>query len=249
MNGTLEISLERERQVAVGGHSAEDDDGYTRQQLVRAARAYLEVLCTGLSGVPACWPNDWAKAAFKPGDFKVDRAARRKCLVKAGALIAAELDRDARERGLPVEPKQAELAGCDATPDYLFNGEQEAFKPSLEERVAAIERMLYTEKVEQPSPLPSSATAPPSQQKLDGKFHGDVYRNRDGKREEAWVCFVPRDSLLPRVLKYYLGMCEASQCDMQQIAGLKRLIARVEEWQQDHASEVHLPDAVLGECL
>jgi hypothetical protein len=38
---------------------------------------------------------------------------------------------------------------------------------------------------------------------LDGKFAGMVWRRRDGRIEEQFVCFVPRDKCLPYTLLEY----------------------------------------------
>jgi hypothetical protein len=62
------IAQERERQVTEEGWSAEHDDGHVRAELAWAAVCYA---------APANIPN----------------AERIRMLVKAGALIAAEIDR------------------------------------------------------------------------------------------------------------------------------------------------------------
>lgn len=89
--GSVLIMVERCRQLDVEGYSAEKDDGYTHRELLGAAQAYIMAALVE-SGPkpytptypPKTWP--WSDEHFKP-----DGAVRD--LVKAGALIAAELDR------------------------------------------------------------------------------------------------------------------------------------------------------------
>ena len=87
------IADERARQIEIEGWSAEHDAQYDGQQLAMAAMCYA---CPSLGRMfkmneiggkaPDCWPWDpvWWKPA--PGD-------RIRELAKAGALIAAEIDR------------------------------------------------------------------------------------------------------------------------------------------------------------
>lgn len=83
-DGACLISQERRRQVSAEGWSAEHDDAYTRLELVRAAVAYA-LYGVGQKVVDdSFWP--WHLDWWKPSD-------RRRNLVKAGALIAAEIDR------------------------------------------------------------------------------------------------------------------------------------------------------------
>ena len=86
----LEVLSERLRQITVEGHTAEADDLYTTGQLADAASALAAwahicnmplIECTV---VPALWP--WGQETWKPG-------AQRGMLIKAGALILAELER------------------------------------------------------------------------------------------------------------------------------------------------------------
>jgi len=93
MNGAELIAQERQRQVEQEGYSAEQDDQHKKEQLVFAAMAYC---WAGKSDRPgnyttiaySAWP--WDREAWKPKD-------RLSNLVRAGALIAAEIDRFLRE--------------------------------------------------------------------------------------------------------------------------------------------------------
>ena len=81
------IAAERKRQVEAEGYSQEHDDSYQYNELACAASWYAMPSVTRdaleVSDMDF-WP--WRKQFFKPGD-------RLRELVKAGALIAAEIDR------------------------------------------------------------------------------------------------------------------------------------------------------------
>lgn len=83
MSGAELIAAERERQVKVEKWSAEHDDEQSRGQLLRAAECYSKAARTGTLDYNM-WP--WELLWWKPADSV-------RMLVKAGALIAAEIDR------------------------------------------------------------------------------------------------------------------------------------------------------------
>lgn len=86
------IAAERARQMHEEGWTAENDDQHTEGQMSGAAACYAiaanelsskpPYLC---SPMPSLWA--WSMAWWKPGQCAI------RCLVKAGALIAAEIDR------------------------------------------------------------------------------------------------------------------------------------------------------------
>lgn len=80
----LDVALERKRQVNGEGYSLYRDDGYANGELARAASVYAS-----LAGRPGTMSTDWpwGESTFKPS------ADRRRDLVKAGALILAEIER------------------------------------------------------------------------------------------------------------------------------------------------------------
>ncbi|MFH1806853.1 MAG: hypothetical protein ABID63_18385 [Pseudomonadota bacterium] len=94
MNSTaiLDIQAERDRQITVEGWTAEHDDVFRAGQLACAAAAYSAHAAypVGLAGANlgnvhhVLWP--WHKCWWKP-------TTPRRDLVKAGALIVAEIDR------------------------------------------------------------------------------------------------------------------------------------------------------------
>jgi len=85
--GAQLIVDERMRQIAEEGMSHAHDDKYKNQELLRGACTYMS-LHLALSGF--AWP--WAKDWWKPSGDPVRN------LTKAGALIAAEIDRIQRAR-------------------------------------------------------------------------------------------------------------------------------------------------------
>lgn len=96
-NGMRDIILERHRQVQEEGWTTEHDDKHKYGEISRAAACYLLVNLVGLKSfsfvldyVNSLWPWDWNW--WKPGIW-------RRNLVKAGALIIAEIERLDRIEG------------------------------------------------------------------------------------------------------------------------------------------------------
>jgi hypothetical protein len=85
------IAMERLRQTTQEGHTDELDDKWTREELARAAACYtIPDYSLQSNHIPA-WP--WHSYSYKPCPND-----RIKELTKAGALIAAEIDRLLRIR-------------------------------------------------------------------------------------------------------------------------------------------------------
>ncbi|MAJ63700.1 MAG: hypothetical protein CL558_13155 [Alphaproteobacteria bacterium] len=94
----LDISAERKRQVAEEGFTADhDDQNNSDGELALAAVAYtLEAAPISPANIGKLvwpWPDDW----WKPGE-------PREMLVKAGALILAEIERLDREQAKKQVP-------------------------------------------------------------------------------------------------------------------------------------------------
>lgn len=88
------IADERKRQVAEEDWSADHDDGHDKFELTRAAIAYAKtakrpIKKSGWIVSPSDWP--WYEDEWKPSADPIRN------LVKAGALIAAEIDRLRRQ--------------------------------------------------------------------------------------------------------------------------------------------------------
>lgn len=91
-----DVLAERLRQVATEGWTPAHDDEYEHGELADAAGCYAlssELFdCAGEPPRPWPWPDEW----WKP-------TSRRRDLVKAGALILAEIERIDRAAGIKVE--------------------------------------------------------------------------------------------------------------------------------------------------
>lgn len=85
-DGAQRILDERRRQVEVEGYQRDADQQQVHGELGHAALAYLFQALFGDDG-EVWWPADWSPATFKPS------ALPMRNLEKAGALIAAEIDR------------------------------------------------------------------------------------------------------------------------------------------------------------
>lgn len=88
MNGAELIAAERQRQIDAEGWTPEHDDEYDEDELRWAAACYMLPVDTDFEGYDfnvRCWP--WDRAWWKPSDDPIRN------LVKAGALVAAEIDR------------------------------------------------------------------------------------------------------------------------------------------------------------
>jgi hypothetical protein len=98
MNGAELIAVERARQVEDEGWTPEHDDAHKMAQLGLAGLSYVSVAASQVrlragcakENIPTYWPfeNSW----WKPSDDPIIN------LVRAGALIAAEIDRIQRQR-------------------------------------------------------------------------------------------------------------------------------------------------------
>lgn len=77
----LDVCNERLRQKLEEGWTEEHDDEHVNQEMADAAAAYA------YSGVDAqLWPMSWDAKWYKPGN-------RRRDLIKAAALLVAEIER------------------------------------------------------------------------------------------------------------------------------------------------------------
>lgn len=86
-------------------------------------------------------------------------------------------------------------------------------------------------------------------QKLDGKFYGVLFREKDHTPvpPDRYVVFLARDKAFLPTLRYYRRECEHLGAADPQLAAVDNLIARVEAWQKAHPDEMKLPDVDPGE--
>lgn len=92
----LDVVAERQRQKTIEGWTPEHDDEHCNGELAMAAVCYINETGTvnRNGGKPWGWP--WDASWWKPN-------ARRRNLVKAGALILAEIERIDRAAGIGVK--------------------------------------------------------------------------------------------------------------------------------------------------
>jgi len=105
--GAYMIAEERERQIKDEGYNAEHDQAHAPMTLAKAAVSYI--LCNDEKkrkiAKTTYWP--WEDKYYKPRDMKRN-------LVRAGALVAAAIDR------LLAEGIQSPVEPCDKCPDEVY---------------------------------------------------------------------------------------------------------------------------------
>lgn len=101
MSGIQAIATERQRQMDVEGWTPEHDDTHDKGEMAVAAACYADPIFDD-PRTPVHWPwdADWWKSK-----------TRRENLVRAGALIAAEIDRLDRAETLRKELNALHEAG------------------------------------------------------------------------------------------------------------------------------------------
>lgn len=114
MNGIERIAAERQRQVDKEGWSPDHDDEHKRGEMGKAAVCYALHACAfplqqGMDDFDARWP--WGNHWWKPSDDPIRN------LEKAGALIAAEIDRHLRAKARAEA--LSEMAAADAAAGLL----------------------------------------------------------------------------------------------------------------------------------
>lgn len=80
----VDVLFERARQIEIEGFTPDHDDEHVRAELASAAACYAMPYFQN-STVPAYWP--WSPRWWKPSE------SRRRDLVKAAALMIAEIER------------------------------------------------------------------------------------------------------------------------------------------------------------
>ncbi len=115
MNGIELIAAEHQRQIEREGFTLQHDDSERPGALTMAAVCYATIAGSsdGMRdmlrySVPRYWPQHWRNSWWKPGQDNT-HAARIRELTKAGALLAAEIDRLQRQEN--TRAYQARLGG------------------------------------------------------------------------------------------------------------------------------------------
>lgn len=96
--GVSDVIVERQRQINIEGWSSDHDDQHSYGEMALAAGCYVMFgRCFNADNPPKYWP--WDKKWWKPSD-------KRRNLVKAAALIIAEIERIDRAAIASVKEKQ-----------------------------------------------------------------------------------------------------------------------------------------------
>lgn len=120
------IAAERQRQISVEGYTPEHDAEHVSGELLIAAVCYLRIRC----------PNPWVKQTVSPEwpfEFEALKPTANQVgnLVKAGALIAAEIDRiQAAESRSAAEASQSDQS---AQSDHSADSDHSAHSPDCDE--------------------------------------------------------------------------------------------------------------------
>lgn len=93
VTASRDVLAERARQISEEGWTPEHDDKHIRGELGAAAACYAVPSRQRRFALQHLWPSTWSELWFKPGGAHDDLTARRRDLVKAGALILAEIER------------------------------------------------------------------------------------------------------------------------------------------------------------
>lgn len=116
----MDLAGERHRQIAEEGFDTEHDDAHANGEIARAAACYAASAALDDDRAPSAyfeevleWLWPWSVQWWKPKD-------RRRDLVRAGALIVAEIERLDRSaaRADAAEPKTTLTDGRPVTPDH-----------------------------------------------------------------------------------------------------------------------------------
>ena len=98
-----DVLAERQRQISAEGWTPEHDDQHVDGEMAQASGCYaLNAAGWKTEALRGCWPIKWMAAWFKP-------TTPRRDLVKAGALIIAEIER--LDRATPPADLAAKIGG------------------------------------------------------------------------------------------------------------------------------------------
>jgi len=137
------ITAERKRQVRELGWTSDHDDEHQREELAWAATHYAapEGLIRSVGGgFSRVWPDTWSKSWDKKGE-----GTRIRDLVKAGALIAAEIDRLLRAEKRTSTVQVTDLSKSLQVLDGLTGELLRSLRESSEEEVERLVEKLSTD--------------------------------------------------------------------------------------------------------
>lgn len=85
--------------------------------------------------------------------------------------------------------------------------------------------------------------------KMDGKVHGTLVRNKDGREipEDEFIVFRPHDNAVPEMLVCYRNLLIGQGASAEQIAAVIDLELRVGAWRAKHPERCKVADVQPGE--
>lgn len=87
--------------------------------------------------------------------------------------------------------------------------------------------------------------------KLDGKFYGEIYKNKNGARvpDDQWIVFLAKDNAVPTMLNFYLKACIEIGADLSHLMAVKDLMSRVSKWRTLNLGLCRTPDTEEDELF
>lgn len=88
-------------------------------------------------------------------------------------------------------------------------------------------------------------------QKLDGKFHGIIVKNKDASvvPPDEWIVFLAKDDAVLPTLQFYLHECHKIGAAPDQLRAISALIGRVKEWRDLNPDRCKVPDVEPDELI
>lgn len=88
-------------------------------------------------------------------------------------------------------------------------------------------------------------------QKLDGKFHGLIAKNKDGSvvPQDQWMVFLAKDNAVPATLLFYEEECKRQGAAQAQLDAVEEMRMRVLAWREAHPDLCKVPDVQAGEIV
>lgn len=88
-------------------------------------------------------------------------------------------------------------------------------------------------------------------QKLDGKFHGIIAKNKDQSivPQDQWIVLLAKDNAVPATLRFYRDECHRLGASKQQLRAVNQMIERLEAWRVDHPDLCKVADVEPGELV
>ena len=79
---------------------------------------------------------------------------------------------------------------------------------------------------------------------LDSKFHGVLFKNKDNAKLDPgeFIVFLAKDNALLPTLQFYFDELKRIGADEYQLAGVTRLMQKVDAWRQANPEKCKVPD-------